>query len=166
MAGGPLAQTTGDRGRKRRRWPWVLLIVLLLLVIAAAAYGLMRAMGAGGVAVPTVVGKSQAAAVTKLEEAGFEAVVQEEYSDKYEQGFVSRQAPVGGTKLRKGESVDIWVSQGQRDGDARRLQGLDARARCGTGSTRTVSSAWRSRASRAASRRARCTSRTRRPTPV
>ncbi len=112
MAGGPLAQTTGDRGRKRRRWPWVLLIVLLLLVIAAAAYGLMRAMGAGGVAVPTVVGKSQAAAVTKLKEAGFEAVVQEEYSDKYDQGFVSRQAPVGGTKLSKGESVDIWVSQG------------------------------------------------------
>jgi serine/threonine-protein kinase len=112
MAGGPLAQTTGDRGRKRRRWPWVLLIILLLLVIAAAAYGLMRAMGAGGVAVPTVVGKSQAAAVTTLKEAGFEAGVQEEYSDKYDEGLVSRQAPVGGTKLRKGDTVDIWVSKG------------------------------------------------------
>ncbi len=112
MTGGPLAQTTGDRGRKRRRWPWVLVIILLLLVIAAAAYGLMRAMGAGGVAVPTVVGKSQAAAVAKLKEAGFEAGVQEEYSDKYDQGIVSRQAPVGGTKLRKGDTVDIWVSKG------------------------------------------------------
>jgi eukaryotic-like serine/threonine-protein kinase len=112
MSGGPLDQTTGDRRRKRRRWPWVLLIVLLLLVIAAAAYGLVRAMGAGNVVVPTVVGKSKAAALTKLDEAGFKAGVQEEYSDKYDQGFVSRQAPPGGTKLRKGDTVDIWVSKG------------------------------------------------------
>ncbi|MCX6363824.1 MAG: Stk1 family PASTA domain-containing Ser/Thr kinase [Actinobacteria bacterium] len=112
MTGGPLDQAAGDRGRRRRRWPWVLVIVLLLLVIAAAAYGLVRAMGAGGVAVPTVVGKSQAAALTKLEEAGFKAGVQEEYSDNYDVGFVSRQAPAGGTKLRKGDTVDIWVSNG------------------------------------------------------
>jgi len=112
MTGGPLDQTTGDRGRKRRRWPWVLLIILLLLVIAAAAYGLVRAMGAGSAAVPTVVGKSKAAALIKLEEAGFKAAVQEEYSDKYDQGYVSRQAPVGGTKLRKGDTVDVWVSKG------------------------------------------------------
>ena len=112
MTGGPLAQSTGDRGRRRRRWPWVLVIVLLLLVIAAAAYGLVRAMGAGSVAVPTVVGQSKAAALTKLEEAGFKAGVQEEYSDKYDEGLVSRQAPVGGTKMRKGDTVDIWVSKG------------------------------------------------------
>jgi beta-lactam-binding protein with PASTA domain/predicted Ser/Thr protein kinase len=112
MSGGPLDQTTGDRGRKRRRWPVVLVIILLLLVIAAAAYGLVRAMGGGSVAVPTVVGKSKAAALTRLEEAGFKAGVQEEYSDKFDQGVVSRQAPVGGTKLRKGDTVDIWVSKG------------------------------------------------------
>jgi eukaryotic-like serine/threonine-protein kinase len=112
MTGGPLAETTGDRGRKRRRWPWVLVIILLLLVIAAAAYGLVRAMGAGSAAVPTVVGKSRAVALAKLDEAGFKAAVQEEYSDKYDQGYVSRQAPVGGTKLRKGDTVDVWVSKG------------------------------------------------------
>ncbi len=112
MTRGPLDQSSGDRGRRRRRWPWVLLIVLLLLVIAAAAYGLIRAMSAGSAAVPTVVGKSKAAALTKLEEAGFKAGVQEEYSDKYAQGTVTRQAPVGGTKLRKGDTVDIWVSRG------------------------------------------------------
>ena len=112
MTGGPLAQTGGDRGRRSRRWPWVLVIVLLLLVIAAAAYGLVRAMGSGGVAVPSVVGKSQAAALTKLDEAGFKAGVHQEYSEKYAKGDVSRQAPVGGTKLRKGDTVDVWVSQG------------------------------------------------------
>jgi beta-lactam-binding protein with PASTA domain/predicted Ser/Thr protein kinase len=113
MSGGPLDQTTGDRGRKRRRWPWVVAVILLLLVIAAAAYGLTRAMGAGSAAVPALVGQSKAAALTKLEEAGFKVGnVQEEYSDKYDAGLVSRQTPSAGTKLRKGEAVDIWVSKG------------------------------------------------------
>ncbi len=135
MTGGPLAQSTGDRGRRRRRWPWVLVIVLLLLVIAATAYGLMRAMGGGSVAVPTVVGKSQAAAVAKLEEAGFKAGVQDEFSDKYDEGDVSRQAPVGGTKLRKGDTVDIWVSKGSETVTLEDLQGVDARG--GAGLART-----------------------------
>jgi beta-lactam-binding protein with PASTA domain len=70
-------------------------------------------MGAGSAAVPALVGQSKAAALTKLEEAGFKVgSVQEEYSDKYGPGLVSRQAPVGGTKLRKGDTVDIWVSKG------------------------------------------------------
>lgn len=125
MTGGPLAQTTGDRGRRRRRWRWVLVIVLLLLVIAAAAYGLVRAMGAGSGVVPTVVGKSKAVALTKLEEAGFKAGgVQEEYSDKYDQGFVSRQAPPGGTKLRKGDTVDLWVSKGSETVTLKDFTGL------------------------------------------
>jgi len=125
MTGGPLAQTTGDRGRRRRRWRWVLVIVLLLLVIAAAAYGLVRAMGAGSVAVPTVVGKSKAAALTRLQEAGFKVgSVQEEYSDKYDAGVVSRQAPVGGTKLRKGDTVDLWVSKGSETVTLKDFKGL------------------------------------------
>ena len=61
---------------------------------------------------PVVVGKSQEAAVAALEKAGFKANVQEEYSDKYEEGLVSRQAPVAGTELAEGETVDIWVSMG------------------------------------------------------
>src|SRR5450759_2831474 len=125
MTGGPLAQITGDRGRRRRRWRWVLVIVLLLLGIAAAAYGLVRAMGAGSVAVPHVVGKSKAAAVSRLQEAGFKVgSVQEEYSDKYDAGVVSRQAPVGGTKLRKGDTVDIWVSKGSETVTLQDFKGL------------------------------------------
>jgi eukaryotic-like serine/threonine-protein kinase len=124
MTGGPLDRSSGDRGHRRRRWPWVLLIILLLLVIAAAAYGLVRAMGSGSTVVPAVVGKSKAAALTKLEEAGFKAGVQEEYSDKYAQGIVSRQAPAGGTKLRKGETVDVWVSKGSETVTLEDFQGL------------------------------------------
>ena len=112
MAQAPLDQTTSDRRRKRRRWPGVLLVVLLLLVIAAAAYGLIRAMGGGSVTVPPVVGLSQASAERALAKQGFKTGLQEEYSDTVAKGFVSRQAPSGGTKMRKGETVDIWVSKG------------------------------------------------------
>ena len=44
---------------------------------------------------PSVVGKTQDEAVAALEEAGFKANVQEEFSDKYDKGVVSRQAPDG-----------------------------------------------------------------------
>jgi len=101
-----------DRGRKRRRWPIVLVVVLLVLVIAATAFALVRAMGGGSATVPSVVGQSKAAALTSLEEKGFTGKVQEEYSDKFAAGLVTRQAPAAGTKLRKGEPVDIWVSKG------------------------------------------------------
>ena len=112
MAQAPLDQTTSDRRSKRRRWPVVLLIVLLLLVIAAAAYGLIRAMGGSSVAVPSVVGQSRVAAVRSLAKEGFKASQKEEYSDTVAKGFVSRQAPSCGTRLRKGETVDLWVSKG------------------------------------------------------
>ena len=98
--------------RRRRRWPWIVAIVILLLVIAAAAYGIASMMGGGGDPVPSVVGKSQGEAVAALEQAGFKTSVQEEYSDKYGKGIVTRQAPTGGTELRAGETVDLWVSKG------------------------------------------------------
>ncbi len=108
----PLDAVRSDRGRKRRRWPIVLVVVLLLLVIAATAYGLVHAMGGGSATVPSVVGQTKAAALTTLEEKGFKGKAQEENSDKFAAGLVTRQAPAAGTKLRKGEPVDIWVSKG------------------------------------------------------
>jgi beta-lactam-binding protein with PASTA domain/predicted Ser/Thr protein kinase len=112
MAQAPLDQTTSDRQRKRRRWPVILLVVILLFIIAAAAYGLIRAMGGGSATVPSVVGESKAAAVSAVTKAGFKATTQEEYSDTVAKGFVSRQTPDGGIRLRKGETVELWVSKG------------------------------------------------------
>ncbi len=109
---GPLDPVQSDRGRKRRRWPIVLLVLLLLLVIAATAYGLVRAMGGGSVVVPVVVGQTRAAALSALTAKGFTSNVHEEYSDQFAAGLVTRQAPAGGTKLRKGDTVDLWVSKG------------------------------------------------------
>ena len=97
--------------RKKSRWPLILVIVLLA-IIAAVAVALWWTMSGNKTAVPTVVGLSKSAAVAAVEKAGFKAGIQEEYSDRVAAGFVSRQAPTGGTKLREGATVDIWVSKG------------------------------------------------------
>ena len=122
----PLDETTADRARRRSRWP-VVLVIILLLVIAAAAFGVWRLMGGESVAVPSVVGQSQASALRTLQQKGFKANVQEEYSDRFAQGFVSRQSPAGGQKLRKGGTVDIWVSKGPTTVTLIDLRGLTAK---------------------------------------
>ena len=120
MAGAPTSATsvlpapdevTADRRRRKSRRP-VVLVILLLLVIAAAAFGIWRAVSGESVAVPSVVGQSEASAVRALQKEGLKANVQQEYSDQFAQGFVSRQSPAAGEELDKGGTVDIWVSQG------------------------------------------------------
>ncbi len=102
--------------RKKSKWP-LILIVLLLLIIAAVAVALWWTMSGNKVEVPGVVGLSKAAAVRALEQQGFKAAVQEEFSDRVAAGFVSRQAPTRGTRLREGATVDIWVSKGSEKTD-------------------------------------------------
>ncbi len=111
--------------RKRSRWPLVLIIVLLL-VIAAVAVALWWTMSGAKATVPGVVGQSRAAAVRTLENKGFKAGVQQEYSDRVAAGYVSRQAPTAGTKLREGTTVDIWVSKGSEMVTLQDFTGLTA----------------------------------------
>lgn len=105
------APSSPARRRKRKKWPIVLLVVVLA-VIAAVALGLWWTTSGSKTAVPSVVGESKATAVAKLEKAGFEVDVHTEYSDEVASGYVSRQQPTAGTKLRSGGTVDIWVSKG------------------------------------------------------
>ena len=111
--------------RKRSRWPMIL-VVVLLLVIAAVAVALWWTMSGAKATVPGVVGQSQAAAVRALEKQGFKAGIQEEYSDRVAAGFVSRQSPPAGTRLREGDTVDIWVSKGSETVTLENLRGLTA----------------------------------------
>lgn len=117
MSAGAAAGTTSVFDRplpprhKRSRWP-LILVVILLLVVAAVAVALWWSMSGNKVPVPGVVGQSKASAVRALEKQGFGVGVQEEYSDRVAEGFVSRQAPAAGTELREGATVDIWVSKG------------------------------------------------------
>lgn len=108
--------------RKKSRWP-LILVLLLLAIIAAIAAALWWTMSGDKEPVPSVVGLSRAAAVSAIEKAGFKAGVQEEYSDRVAEGFVSRQAPTGGTDLRTGDTVDIWVSKGSETVDLQDMRG-------------------------------------------
>ena len=99
--------------RKKSKWPLVL-VLILVLIIAAVAAALWWTMSGNKVDVPSVVGLSKAAAVKAVEKDGFKVGLQEEFSDRVASGFVSRQAPVGGTKMREGATVDIWVSKGSQ----------------------------------------------------
>lgn len=108
--------------RKKSRWP-LILVLLLLAIIAAVAVALWWTMSGNKEPVPSVVGLSRAAAVKAVEGAGFKAGVQEEFSDRVAAGFVSRQAPTGGTKLREGATVDIWVSKGSETVDLEDMRG-------------------------------------------
>jgi beta-lactam-binding protein with PASTA domain/tRNA A-37 threonylcarbamoyl transferase component Bud32 len=103
--------------RKKSKWPLVL-VIILLAIIAAVVVALWWTMSGNKVEVPGVVGLSRAAAVRALEKDGFKAGVQEEFSDRVAEGFVSRQAPTSGTKLREGATVDIWVSKGSQKASA------------------------------------------------
>jgi beta-lactam-binding protein with PASTA domain/tRNA A-37 threonylcarbamoyl transferase component Bud32 len=122
-----LANTQGDRTRRKKRSPWpIILIVLLVLVAAAAAWALSRALFGGTSVVPGVVGQSEATARAKLEGKGFKVKINHEYSDAYQAGLVTRQQPAADTKLINGGTVEIWVCKGPLTIVLTNLRGLTA----------------------------------------
>jgi serine/threonine-protein kinase len=104
----------------------MILVIVLLLVIAAVAVALWWTRSGAKATVPGVVGQSRAAAVKALEKQGFKAGIRAEYSDRVAAGFVSRQSPPAGTRLREGDTVDIWVSKGSETVKLESLKGLTA----------------------------------------
>lgn len=68
--------------------------------------------GVGEVDVPNVVGLDKDAAEAKLEEYGFLASTNFEYSESVANGMVISQSPEAGGKAKKGDTVTINVSRG------------------------------------------------------
>ena len=103
------ARPTRPRRSRARLWlalgTFVALLAVLIAIVVVTAFG-------GGEKVPGVVGMEEAAAVQKLEQAGFVVKRHSEYSDRFAAGLVSRQEPKADTQLRKGGTVEIWVSGG------------------------------------------------------
>ena len=62
--------------------------------------------------VPSVVGDASEIAMQKISDAGFKASREFKYDSDVEAGKVISQDPKGGTSLKKGETVTIYVSQG------------------------------------------------------
>jgi beta-lactam-binding protein with PASTA domain/predicted Ser/Thr protein kinase len=102
--------------RRGNVWPWILVIVLIL-ALAGAAYAIFSSWGSAGgemLVVPSVLGMSEEEAKQMIEDAGFKLDGKgEQASVEYEAGQVCKQDPEALTKLKKGESVSVWLSSGE-----------------------------------------------------
>jgi serine/threonine-protein kinase len=112
----PPKQSAGRPAHARRRRALIILLILLLLGAAAAYSGKLLADHYLR-HVPKVDGQSQAAAVQKLEKAGYHVPANKIYrsfNDKIAAGLVISTDPPGGKRLAEGSDVAITVSSGPR----------------------------------------------------
>ena len=107
------------RPRPPMLWPWLLLLLLLVIGGLLAAYFLTRdnddkksATTTAAVAVPSVVGMKQNAAVERLNERDLVPRITTKPSTS-PAGIVTAQDPVGGTEVSRRSPVTITVSGSQ-----------------------------------------------------
>lgn len=109
------AAEEASKARKRRTAIIASVVVIALLLIGGSVWALTRRAAAPEtVAVPTVVGLSQANAKTQIEAAGFvwELNPEKVASDSVEEGSVASTDPAGGTQAEKGSTVRVTISSG------------------------------------------------------
>jgi beta-lactam-binding protein with PASTA domain/predicted Ser/Thr protein kinase len=96
-------------GRRRRWWP----VVVAGLLVAAAAAGWFLLLGPGATAtVPSVVGRTEAEAVTAVRTASLDPQVSEVFDEKVPKGEVVRADPAPGASVPRGSDVALVVSKG------------------------------------------------------
>ena len=109
------AAEEASKARKRRTVIIASVVAIALLLIAGSVWALTRRAAAPEtVAVPTVVGLSQANAKAQIEAAGFvwELNSEKVASDSVEEGSVASTDPAGGTQAGKGSTVRVTISSG------------------------------------------------------
>ena len=90
-------------------------VIAVIAVIAIAAFAVMSLTGGNkGVAMPNVIGMTQAAATKQLEDDGFQVKVSQSYSNEVDKGKVMDQSPKSGQNQAKGSTVTITVSEGAK----------------------------------------------------
>ncbi|MDX6642839.1 MAG: eukaryotic-like serine/threonine-protein kinase, partial [Solirubrobacteraceae bacterium] len=97
--------------RDRHGLRWALATLLVLGLVALGILALTGAFSAEKVAVPNVVGTSLSTAATVLENKGFHVQTQQVISDQ-PRDTVLRMDPQPGTKVKKGSTVTLRVSNG------------------------------------------------------
>ena len=103
------------KARKRRTAIIASLVLIALLLIGGSVWALTRGAGTTAtVAVPNVVGLSQADAKSQIEAAGFtwELNPDKVASDTVDAGSVASTDPAGGTQAEKGATVRVTISSG------------------------------------------------------
>lgn len=102
------------------------IVIGVIAVLAIAAFAVMNLFGGnGGASVPNVMGMVQEQAINELEDAGFKAKVEEQYSTDDDKGNVIDQTPKGGSTAEKGSTVTIVVSQGAEPVQTTKVPDLD-----------------------------------------
>jgi serine/threonine-protein kinase len=116
----PTAATMSAERTRRRSGAYIALLVALLAFLGVLLFLLARSLGVGGstpqVAVPTVQFKNEADATRVLDQAGLKAQRSPQPNDQAPAGIVFDQDPKPGTKVDKGSTVTIKVSQGPAPG--------------------------------------------------
>ena len=111
----PVDPSTAKDG-KSRKGPVIAVIAALIVLIGVIGYLLVTQLGndSSGATVPVtnVVGAEVGAARTLLEAQGFQVDIVRRPNDTVAPGIVVRQDPAGGTKLEKGETILLTVSDG------------------------------------------------------
>lgn len=119
----PAPADGGRPVRERGRRGLVLALVLVVLVAGLAAGGYWFGWGRY-TSTPGVVGLEQAAAETKLDDAGLGAEIEEVHSDSVEPGVVVSTDPKPGDRILPGDEVTVTVSKGPEVYDVPDLAGL------------------------------------------
>ena len=103
------------KARKRRTAIIATVVLIALLLIGGSVWALTRGTAAPeSVAVPNVVGLTQAEAKTQIEQAGFtwELNPDKVTSDTVAEGSVASTDPAAGTQAEKGATVRVTISSG------------------------------------------------------
>lgn len=99
------------RGPRRSRRPliWGSVVAALLLLVGGATYFLSGALYA---TVPSVLGQSQAQAVTTLDGSGLQGAFSQQFSETVPSGQVIATDPGVGQRVRKSDPVKVTLSKG------------------------------------------------------
>jgi serine/threonine-protein kinase len=102
-----------DQPGGRKKWPWIVAAVAAVAVIAGLIWGFNYISSSGGnIAVPNVVGQTQAQAQKAIVAAGLVPSVVDKASSSVHKGDVISTSPPFGTKLSKNATVKLFVSEG------------------------------------------------------
>ena len=107
--------TAAAKARKRRTAIIATVLLIALLLIGGSVWALTRgAAEPKSIAVPNVVGLTQAEAKTQIEQAGFtwELNPDKVASDTVAEGSVASTDPAAGTQAEKGATVRVTISSG------------------------------------------------------
>jgi eukaryotic-like serine/threonine-protein kinase len=102
-----------DQPGGRKKWPWIVAAVAAVAIIAGLVWGFNYVSSSGGnIAVPNVVGATQAQAEREIVQAGLVPSVVDKASSSVHKGDVISTSPPFGTKLAKNSTVKLFVSAG------------------------------------------------------